>query len=290
MGDGCSSRISLLRSLANRERQIISETSTSLPIGPCLVTLQERDSEAVWIVTSGAKLSLGLDTVCLAVALLDRVLLATRVPIKYVNCVAATCLYISIKLCEECVCVSDAGRLISRLQLPYSIPELNRMELTILSRLNWNLGVPSVDRFMHAMLGCMGSAFLPVFRVPIESAICCSTVSYKFRPSLLALSLLSLILEMRTPAWFPVTVSFQRLLQIDDNELIECRETIATLLCPEDKENGCARMQQQKRIRGAKRKASVEVEDDSDHDLDHEQQHCLLPLPEVTLPLCAQQD
>ncbi|VDM25922.1 unnamed protein product, partial [Toxocara canis] len=174
MGDGDYSRVSLLRSLANRERILLSETSTSLPLGSCLVTLRERDREAAWIVTSGATLSLGVDTVCLAVALLDRILLATRVPLKYVNCVAATCLYISIKLCEECVCVSDAGRLISRLQLPYSIPELNRMELTILSRLNWDLGLPSVDRFMHAMLGCMGSPFLPVFRIPIEAVICSS--------------------------------------------------------------------------------------------------------------------
>uniref|UniRef100_A0A915AUD4 Cyclin-like domain-containing protein n=1 Tax=Parascaris univalens TaxID=6257 RepID=A0A915AUD4_PARUN len=273
MGGDHYSRVSLLRSLANREH-LLSGTSTSLPSGACLVTLWDREREATWIVASGAALSLGVDTVCLAVALLDRVLVATRVPVKYVNCVAATCLYISIKLCEECVCVSDAGRLISRLQLHYSIPELNRMELTILSHLNWDLGMPSVDRFMHAMLRCMGSPFLPVFRIPLETVICSSALSYKFRPSLLALALLSLILESRTPFWFPVTVGFQRLLEVDDNELIECREAIATVICLEDKENDSAR--ELKRSRGAKRKA------DGGRKEVHE------VLPEVAL--CTQQD
>lgn len=50
--------------------------------GVCLVTLRDRDREATWIVASGAALSLGVDTVCLAVALLDRILVATRVPVK----------------------------------------------------------------------------------------------------------------------------------------------------------------------------------------------------------------
>ena len=54
------------------------------------------------------------------------------------NCVAAACLSLSIKFCEESL--AGADHLIARLNLPYSVRELNRMERAILTALKWDLG------------------------------------------------------------------------------------------------------------------------------------------------------
>ncbi|MFH4976349.1 hypothetical protein AB6A40_003058 [Gnathostoma spinigerum] len=237
MGNGCAGQASLLRSLLDRQNQFLM-CHTSLPAGNGLVTMQHRQEQVAWIISSSSRLGLGIDTVSGAVAVFDCVLLAARVPVRYVNCVAATCLYLAIKLCEECIVhVSDAGRLISRLQLTYSISELNRMELAILKRLNWDIRVPAIDKFIDAMLSTYSYRLLPI-RESVECVLS-SQLTFKYLPSVLALAIISLLLEYRTKLWFTFTVELQRFMKIDEAELIACREDVAEVLGFEDKENLC---------------------------------------------------
>ena len=41
------------------------------------------------------------DTLCLSVALLDSFLGQVKAKVKYITCLALTCLYLAAKLCEE---------------------------------------------------------------------------------------------------------------------------------------------------------------------------------------------
>jgi hypothetical protein len=53
---------------------------------------------------------------------------------------------------EDTNTLFDAANLVSQLEVDYSVAELNRMERSLLRVLNWDLMLPSVDRFLQAML------------------------------------------------------------------------------------------------------------------------------------------
>ncbi|KHJ82632.1 hypothetical protein OESDEN_17674 [Oesophagostomum dentatum] len=76
----------------------------------------------------------------------------------YVNCVAAACLSLAKKLCEDHE--EDASLYLQRLRLSYSARELKRMELRILDLLGWDAHLPSFDRFLVALLKSMGGEWL----------------------------------------------------------------------------------------------------------------------------------
>ncbi|KAE9411991.1 hypothetical protein Angca_001787, partial [Angiostrongylus cantonensis] len=77
---------------------------------------------------------------------------------RYVNCVAAACLSLAKKLCEDHE--EDASLYLQRLRLSYSSRELKRMELRILDLLGWDAYLPSFDRFLVALLKPMCGQWL----------------------------------------------------------------------------------------------------------------------------------
>uniref|UniRef100_A0A0N5AZ10 CYCLIN domain-containing protein n=1 Tax=Syphacia muris TaxID=451379 RepID=A0A0N5AZ10_9BILA len=237
----------MLNTLIRRER-LRTDVFNCLPVGKSLTTEEDRSHEAAWIVNACRELGLGIDTMCLAAITLDRVLLSKRVQTKYVNCVATACLSLAIKFCEESL--TGADHLIASLNLPYSVRELNRMERTVLNALKWDLDVPSAYRFIEAML--VSAGFSPatdkarsylenMFRFPLEAVIRSSSLNFKFRPSVLALTLYSLFLDASgSPFWEHITIGLQRLLKVRQEEMIECWEAIADVMYAEEKENAMA--------------------------------------------------
>jgi hypothetical protein len=205
-----------------------------------LVTEEERDAEAAWLCRVAISEGLGMDTVCLAVAIMDRTLCVSRVQKKYVNCVALASLYVAVKICEEMDSIPNVGHLLRRLKSTYSTPELMRMELAILTKLKWDVGLPTVHRFLQVMLCVSGlpSALELELRPSLESLLAASSVSARFHPSLVALSLVSLTLESSLhPQWLSITLWLQRLFEVDESQVIACREAVGVLLGMDDKEN-----------------------------------------------------
>jgi len=75
-------------------------------------------------------------------------------------------------------------------------------------------------------------------RGSLESLLAAHAVCGRFRPSLISLSLLSLTLESRHhPHWLSITVGLQRLFEVDETQVIACREAIGVVLGMDDKEN-----------------------------------------------------
>ncbi|VDO95241.1 unnamed protein product [Heligmosomoides polygyrus] len=238
MEDGGSSTNTFLVSLRERERVFYAagRLPARLPQGDGMIGWPCRDREAAWICSAARRLGLDVDSFTLAVALLDRVICGTRVPTKYVNCVAAACLSLAKKLCEDHE--EDASLYLQRLRLSYSARELKRMELRILDLLGWDAHLPSFDRFLVALLKSMGGEWLmsplrlvfflnffsqvflksAAFRVHVESIVCDSSVMSQFAPSTLALAVVSLLVEATSKQWMPAIQSQIRLCKVRSSD------------------------------------------------------------------------
>jgi len=203
-----------------------------------LVKHEHRDREVRWLISIADQSDIAVDTISLAVAIFDRVLNVSRVQNKYANCMALSSLSLACKLCEE----DTDQSIVSRLRhLAYSAQELRRMELAILRRLDWDLALPSLVRFLQAMLSLCGPLVeglnAQLVRQAVLQVLCCSALTSRFLASLLALALLSLLLEAAKCDWLSVVFGLQLMFQIDNAELIECREEIHGQLQTGQKEN-----------------------------------------------------
>lgn len=86
------------------------------------------------------------------------------------------------------------------------------------------IDVPSAYRFIEAMLVSTGfspetdlarSYLEDIFRFPLEAVIRSAKLNFKFRPSLIALTLYSYFLEASgSPFWLQITVGLQHLLKV----------------------------------------------------------------------------
>uniref|UniRef100_A0A914UKX9 BPTI/Kunitz inhibitor domain-containing protein n=1 Tax=Plectus sambesii TaxID=2011161 RepID=A0A914UKX9_9BILA len=228
----------LLRTLLEKERAVDLPVMHHKSAG--LVTEEERDAEAAWLCGVAIKEGLGMDTVCLAVFSTKCIEVRREAVYAYVNCVALASLYLAVKICEELDAIPNVGHLLRRLNSTYSTPELMRMELAILTKLKWDVGLPTVHRFLEVMLCVSGlpSALEVQLRASLESVLAAHAVSARFHPSLVALSLLSLTLESRLhPHWLSITVGLQRLFEVDECQVIACREAVGVVLGMDNKEN-----------------------------------------------------
>jgi len=160
-----------------------------------------------------------------------------------VNCVALSSLYLAVKVCEELDAIPPVGALLSQLHVTYSQRELVRMEVAILSKLEYDVGLPTVFRFLQVLIsaGGLNIDIERELRPPLEALLTNVAFGARFRPSLLALAMLSLAIEScrdyHRLKWLAITVGLQRLVAVDQQELIECRETISAALGLDDKEN-----------------------------------------------------
>lgn len=137
-----------------------------------------------------------------------------------------TCIYLSVKIYEDDYAMSDmsvedetlmAERLTSELDVPYSVQELNRMERSLLGVLDWDLMLPTCDRFMEAMLLVIGAPHLmasPLLVAHWRSVVARSQLVSEFLPSILALSLLSLMLQATSADWSRITRSLKNIFKV----------------------------------------------------------------------------
>lgn len=230
MEDGFTSANTLLVALCKREHFFYGagQLPARLPQGDGVIDWSYRDREAAWICSAARRLCLCTDSFTLAVAILDRVIYGTRVLTKYVNCVAAACLSLAKKLCEDHE--EDASLYLQRLRLSYSSRELKRMELRILDLLGWDAYLPSFHRFLVAILEPMcGQWLMSPLRSNIEAIVCDSSVMSQFAPSTLALSVVSLLIEATSRQWMSAIQTQIKLCNTDPSDLLCCRERLSVI-------------------------------------------------------------
>lgn len=219
-------------------------------------SLTDRNKQVKWILLLGRRFRLGLSTIGLSIAILDKIMRMVKVQGKYLHCVAVSSLGLAVKFHEEIDAESEAfeaNRAAAiilaipspeplnsdelaaeiRAQSEFSQKELNRMERTLLARLNWDLLLPSFDRFLHAMLAVIGTPHLAVSRIlrrNFELIVSNGHLVWSYSSSVLALSTLSVMLEFTTQEWRRITESLTSIFQIDPFCLLKCREEAGELL------------------------------------------------------------
>lgn len=108
----------------------------------------------------------------------------------------------------------------ARREFVVSFPKIKRIflkERSLLGILNWELMLPSCDRFLFSMLAVIGAPHLAdslALRDNFELVICRWDLVSGFRPSVLALSLLSLMLQRTLAEWQRVTQSLKSIFKV----------------------------------------------------------------------------
>ncbi|KAE9556352.1 hypothetical protein FO519_000392 [Halicephalobus sp. NKZ332] len=243
MKDEQNAKSDVLSSLLLSEPKLSTQTPLLLPRGENIVTEAKRDLEVKWICKLGRELDLGLDTVGAAISIFDHILTAVSVQFKYANCVAATSLYIAIKLLEESLDSIGLEDVLDDLQVNYSVQEILRMEKIILGQLDWHLQFPSVERFIFLMLTEIGDVIPPDsedLRTRIEELLCNWNLLSCYRPSVLALSLISVVASEDEDGLLGLKLAARltKTFGIDRNELRLCSSSLEDLFYgASDKEN-----------------------------------------------------
>lgn len=235
------SAISLVQQYLRKE-QLHWRPSTYASQGEEITSVQ-RNHTVKWLTVLNRYLKFNPETLFLSVTLMDEFLLLVRAQPKYLKCIAISCFYLASKIIEEDEMVPHIKDLIKNCDCIFSVSEITRMEAVILKKLKWDLCRATSLDFLHgfyALLLLNRSLLLPdqteqrlAALGPLLEAklqVCLDQAPLAaVRPSTLALALVSLELETWTPNWFVITIALQRLVEVENSDVIRCREELACI-------------------------------------------------------------
>lgn len=207
------------------------------------VTSVQRNDTVKWLTVISRHLKFSPETLFLTITLLDDFLRLVRARSKYLKCIAISCFYLASKIIEEDEMVPHIKDLITNSNCNFSVSEITRMEAVILKKLKWDLCRATALDFLHgfhALLVLNRNLFLPDQSgeqlaalgplLETKLQICLDKSSLlATRPSTIALALVSLELEHWTGHWFVITTALQRLAQVENSDVIRCREELASI-------------------------------------------------------------
>uniref|UniRef100_A0A0B6YF69 Cyclin-like domain-containing protein n=1 Tax=Arion vulgaris TaxID=1028688 RepID=A0A0B6YF69_9EUPU len=208
------------------------------------ITGQHRNEIATWLTHLAVEFKFLPETCGLAILLMDRVLQLVKVRSKYLQCVGVTCLYIAAKTLEEDENIPPTPDLVRKTRCGCSFAEITRMEMVILSKLNWDILMPSAIDFLHTIYivlimhyphllsnqtNMSPSEHLSRIIPKMIRCLTCHAV-LRYKPSTIALTLISLELEQITPGWLRLILALQRMTNVGSEQLMQCREVMANIL------------------------------------------------------------
>jgi len=223
------------------EQNLDRELDLWLPRVPAnteVVTCGLRSEIIEWLIKLKDKFDFSFETFFLAVDIFDRFLSRVKAQVKYVRCIAVTCLYLAAKVSEEDEVIPLTWEVAKRSECGCSEAELLRMERCILDKLDWNLrSSPTTYEFIHLFYALVldkcprrltpaaGQAGHDILDQVLMSCLDHADLMI-FCPSTVALSTISLYLELTWDLWLPATQAIQAFIEVKDNELSECRSVI----------------------------------------------------------------
>ncbi|XP_041914544.1 cyclin-G2 [Alosa pseudoharengus] len=190
-------------------------------------------AEDLWSLTSFFGYS--TQTFVLAVNLLDRFLAIMRVQPKHLACISIGCLHIAAKVVEQECNISSAHELIRISQSKFTVSDLSRMEKIISEKLNFQFKAITALTFLHLYHAITLShtsdrkEVLNQDKLEAQLKAClCRIVFSKAKPSVLALSLLTLEIEaLQSVDMLEIAQRIQRHLKISESELQHWRGLVA---------------------------------------------------------------
>lgn len=203
-----------------------------------------RDETLAWIAKLTVQFSFHPETFFLASSILDRFITSVKAQPKYLKCIAVSCFYLAMKICEEEDVIPCTGELVSDSQCGCRVCDVLRMERIILEKLSWDLQASTSLDYLHIfhMLACVHftdlskklslSRHLAVLTSHLMSAVSSYDIA-RFPNSSISLALLSLHLEAITKdpnIWTLVSRQLQSLAKIETSDFMMCRELLKSRL------------------------------------------------------------
>lgn len=203
------------------------------------ISLSNRDNIAMFMLNLSRHCGFHSETYSLSVNLLDRLLSVVKANPKYLPCMSICCLFLAVKMSEEDEDVPTAADFVRVSGLRITSSDLLRMERIILDKLNWNLNATTPLYFLQAFHAlCVSKGFLDHCPVNqhlqhvtsvLEGLLCHHKFTF-FKPSTLALALLSCELVYISNNWLLVTHFLQQEAKVPDAELWQCSSLVEELL------------------------------------------------------------
>lgn len=202
----------------------------------------QRDEIVLWLFKLNSVCKLNPETFALSISILDHFLRVVKARPKYMHCIAISCYFLAAKCLEEDEVIPTTLELVQSSGCGCSVAEVLRMEKAILDKLNWELLRKTSVDFLHLfhmlllldqpqLLSSSLSASQQLSTLTWQLLVClCDHQVAKFRPSAVALSLISIELSRYTRDWLAATIMLQKLTELESMDLIRCREVISRIL------------------------------------------------------------
>ncbi|KAG2466921.1 cyclin-G2 [Polypterus senegalus] len=202
------------------------------------MSAKQRDAqvEDLWSLTKF--FGFNTETFVLAVNLLDRFLAKMKVQPKHLSCIGICCFNIAARVVEKECNIPSTHDIIRISQCKCTISDLTRMEKIISEKLMFQFKAITALTFLHLYHAVALShtserkEILNLEKLEAQLKAChCRLVFSKAKPSVLALSLLTLEIEsLKSLDLFEIAQRVQQYSKIDDKELFYWRELVSKCL------------------------------------------------------------